>query len=219
MYNCEPVGAFATQHISFLHPVFKSTSYVAALPKMRSIMVVKLMRLTKNELELMMNWRMRKDISSKMETSVNLTLEKQLVWFEKLMNDKSQIRWVIFCDDIPVGSMYLSDIDYINRRCEMGMFVAEKKFRSLILAKDLYWNMFEYVFEILNLNRIYGYAMDNNVHVLSLAVRVCGMNNEGTFKQHICKDGVFHDLTVVGFTKSNWHEKKPSLKYEAFYIE
>ncbi len=63
-------------------------------------MNVQLKRLTENELELLMNWRMQPDITKMMLTDPVLTLEGQKKWFEKIKNDKSQIRWIIFSDNI-----------------------------------------------------------------------------------------------------------------------
>lgn len=181
-------------------------------------MKVELRRLTENELELMMNWRMREDISQNMFSSVKLTLEGQKKWFEKIKNDPGQIRWVIYIDDVPVGSMYLVDIDYSNKRCESGWFVAEKEYRSLKLAMALQQNMFDYVFDNLELNRIFGYVMDTNEMVVKL-LHLCGMQIEGKLKQHMNKDGIFHDVTLVGITQSEWKEKKSKFKYDKFVIE
>ena len=182
-------------------------------------MKVALKRLTENELELLMNWRMREDISATMLTSVNLTLEGQYKWFKRIDNDESQIRWVIYYDDMPIGSMYITDIDYSNKRCESGWFIAEQKHRSLKLAKDLQQNVYDYAFDILKMNRIYGYVINSNTHLLNFLVRVCGLNSEGVLQQHVYKDGEFRDIAVVGLTKDDWQNKKLKFKYEKFFIE
>ncbi len=181
-------------------------------------MKVELKRLTENELEMLMNWRMREDISKGMFNTVKLTLEGQKAWFEKIKNDNTQIRWIIYCDGVPVGSMYLTDIDYNNKRCESGWFVAEKEYRSLKLAMALQQNMYDYVFDTLKLNKIYGYILDNNKMVLRL-VKTCGIEEEGLLKKHILKNGIFHDVYVVGLTSENWKNKKSNYHYDKFNIE
>lgn len=181
-------------------------------------MKVELRKLTENELELMMNWRMREDISQGMFSSIKLTIEDQRKWFEKIKDDPSQIRWVIYVDDVPVGSMYLVDIDYNNKRCESGWFVAENEYRSLKLAMALQQNMYDFVFDILQFNRIYGYVIDSNKMTLKL-IKLCGIEEEGVLKQHVMKEGTFHDVTVVGLTKEAWHAKKGNYRYEKFVIE
>lgn len=181
-------------------------------------MKVELRRLTENELELLMNWRMSDEVNRYMTTSPKLTIEGQYKWFEKLKNDKTQIRWVIYIDDIPVGSMYLVDIDYSNKRCESGWFVAEKEYRSLKLAMALQQNMFDYIFYTMGLNRNYGYIIDDNKMLLRL-MKLCGDEEEGLLRQHVLKDEIFHDVYVVGITKDLWIQKRKQFNYEKYYIE
>lgn len=181
-------------------------------------MKIELRRVTENDLEVLMNWRNSEEISQTLFTNVKLTMEDQRRWFEKLQKDDTQIRWIVFADDKPIGSMYLVDIDYVNKRCEHGWFIAEKEYRSFPFALSLRWNMYDYVFDRLNLNRLYGYVMDNNKGVIKL-IKIGGPEMEGTLKEHVCKDGVYHDVAVFGITKSMWHEKKSSFKYEKYSME
>jgi UDP-4-amino-4,6-dideoxy-N-acetyl-beta-L-altrosamine N-acetyltransferase len=182
------------------------------------ILKVVLKRLTENELELMMNWRMREEIARGMFTDVKLTLEGQKKWFKKIKNDKTQIRWVIYIDDAPVGSMYLTDIDYVNKRCESGWFVAEKGASSFKFALGLQQNMFDYAFDTLKLNRNYGYVIDTNAGVLKI-LKLLGLEEEGVMRQHVFKDGEFHDVHVVAMTKDHWNQVKLKQKYDKYIIE
>jgi len=180
-------------------------------------MKISLKRLTENELELLMNWRMRDDVNRFMTTSPKLTLEGQHKWFEKLKNDNTQIRWIIWADDIPIGSMYLTDIDYNNQRCSgPGWFIVEKQYISLKQTIDLHRNCCGFVFDVLKLNRIYGDIMSENKGVIQL-VKLCGFEVEGQLKQHVIKDGIPMDITLVGLTKEQWENKK--LSYEKIDIE
>lgn len=181
-------------------------------------MKYELRKLTENDLEVLMNWRMREDISSTMFTDVKLTLDGQKKWFEGIEKDSTQIRWIIFADDIPIGSMYLTNIDYQNRRCESGWFVAEKSHRSLQLAMALQQNSFDFAFDVINLNRIYGYVIDTNLYVVRL-LKLCGIQEEGILKQHAMKGGIFHDVYCVGITKSIWGEIKSKYHYPIIPFE
>jgi hypothetical protein len=165
-----------------------------------------------------MNWRMQEDITKYLFTDPQLTLEGQKKWFEKIKNDNSQIRWTIYVDDIPVGSMFLDDINYTHKRCEMGWFIADKKVKSLELAMTLQQNMYDYVFNILKFNRVCGYIMDTNKKVLLLDI-YCGFEEEGTLKDYIYKDGIYHDAYLVGLTKETWQEKKNKFNYKKINIQ
>ncbi|NCC55888.1 MAG: GNAT family N-acetyltransferase [Erysipelotrichia bacterium] len=177
-----------------------------------------LRKLTENDLEVLMEWRMREDIASTMFTDVKLTLEGQKKWFEDIQKDSTQIRWIIFADDFPIGSMYFTNIDYQNRRCESGWFVAEKSHRSLQLAMALQQNSFDFAFNVLMLNRIYGYVIDTNLNVVRL-LKLCGIQEEGILRQHVMKDSVFHDVYCVGITKSMWSETKEKFSYPIIQFE
>jgi RimJ/RimL family protein N-acetyltransferase len=79
-----------------------------------------------------------------MFNTVKLTLAGQKAWFEKIKNDKSRFAGLYILRWRSVGSMYLNDIDYNNKRCESGWFVAETEYRSLKLAMALQQNMYDY---------------------------------------------------------------------------
>ena len=181
-------------------------------------MKIELKRVTENDLEVLMNWRNSEEISKTLFTNVKLTMEGQKKWYEKLIHDDTQIRWIVFADGKPIGSMYLVGIDRVNKRCEHGWFIAEKEYRSLNLALQLRWNMYDYVFNTLGLNRLYGYVMAENKGVVRL-IKIGGPELEGVMKQHVCKDGVFHDVVVFGITKSMWEERKKQFTYETISME
>ena len=176
----------------------------------------RLVKVREEHLELLMNWRMREDISAMMFSDVKLTMEMQREWYKRLQKDTTQIRWIIMADEKPIGSMYLTDIDRANRRCESGWFVAEKEYRSLPLAMALQQNMFDYVFDVMKLNRVYGYVIDDNKSLIRL-LQMCGLELEGTLREHVCKNEKLHDVFCVGLTENDWKNKKESKRY--FFIE
>ena len=181
-------------------------------------MQISLKRLNEDDLIRMMEWRMREDIAKNMFSEAKLTLEGQYKWFEKIKDDPSQKRWIIYSDYAPIGSIYLVDIDAVNRRCESGWFIAEKKYRSLELSVFLQWNMFDFAFEILKLNRVYGYIIDTNKELVRL-LKYCGYVQEGILSQYVCKAGCFHDVYLTAITKEIWYKKKANLQYDRFDIE
>ena len=182
-------------------------------------MKVELKRLTKNELELIMNWRMSDEVNRYLLTSPQLTMDGQYKWFEKLKDNKNEIWWIIWAADIPIGSMYFTNIDYENLRCYgPGWFIVEKKHLDLKQIVALQRNCYDFVFDVLRLNRLYGDVMTENKGVIQL-VKLCGLEVEGELKQHVIKDGVFHDMTLVGLTREQWKDKKKSFNYEKINIE
>lgn len=180
-------------------------------------MTLRLKRVTENELELLMNWRMSEEVNRYLKTSPKLTLEGQHKWFEKIKNDDTEIRWILWADDIPVGHVFYSNIDNENQRCYgPGWFIVEKKYLDLKQVINLHRNCCAFAFDVLGMNRIYGDVMSINTGVVKL-VQVCGYEIEGVLKEHVVKDGIPRDMTLVGLTKDQWNKK--NLKYEKIEIE
>lgn len=180
-------------------------------------MTIELRRLTENELELLMNWRMRDDINSMMFNSVKLTMEDQIRWFNKIKDSDTEIRWIIWNDEKPIGSLYFTNIDKNNQRCESGWFVAEKKGMDFQTIIALQRNSYDYAFDTLGLNRVYGLVIDDNKALLKL-LNICGINTEGIMKEHIIKDGKKHDVYIVGITKDIWQAKRNNVCYDKIKI-
>ena len=179
---------------------------------------VELKLVGKEHLELLMNWRNSETVSQALFTSTHLTMEDQLRWYEKYKNDRGQIRWIILSDGKPIGTTYLTDIDTINKRCESGWFIPDREDRSMNLALTIRWNIFDYVFDTLKLHRQYGYILAENKGVVRF-LRVGGFDIEGTMKEHVFKDGKYHDVIVAGITKEIWQDRKQQFQYKKIYIE
>lgn len=166
-----------------------------------------------NELEMIMNWRMQPDITKYMYTDPILTIDMQKEWFESLKSRDDIIPFMIEVDGVPAGILSITDIDRVNRRCTWGYYVAVKEKRSLPLAMALEWNLYDYVFDTLDLNKLEGEIFSFNKSVLRIH-QMCGSTVEGILKEHICKNGIFYDVTVTGILKSEWAVIKEKFNYE-----
>lgn len=181
-------------------------------------MEVKLKRVTEDDLYNLMVWRMRPDISRHMMTDVKLDMDMQRKWFEKLQTTDTQIRWVIWMDDVPVGSIYLLDINWKNKNAELGVFIAETQYRDLRKLLYIHWNVFDYVFGKLGLHRLYGCIMEGNEGMIRFNL-ANGSLVEGKLKDHIYKNDRYYDLTYVGITSDRWEEFKKTVTYDKYEVE
>lgn len=166
-----------------------------------------------DELEMIMNWRMLPEITKYMYTDPVLTLDSQRQWFDSLKNRTDIIPFMIEVDGGPCGTLTITDIDYVNRRCSWGYYVAVQEKRSLPLALALEWNLYDYVFDVLDMNKLTGEIFSFNKGVLRIH-QMCGSEIEGVLKQHICKNGIFYDVTVTGILKGTWSELRQKRSYE-----
>jgi UDP-4-amino-4,6-dideoxy-N-acetyl-beta-L-altrosamine N-acetyltransferase len=181
-------------------------------------MKVRMELLRAEHLPQVMEWRMRPDITRFMNTDPKLTLEGQNKWFERISNDPSQRNWIVYVNDVPSGVINVTNIDLINKHCSWGYYIANLEARSLKLAMYLEWNLYEYVFDRLNLNKLCNETFVKNSQVIQLH-KLCGSKEDGIMRQHICKNGEYFDLSIGSVLASDWQEIRKQAHYEHFDFE
>tara|TARA_B100000315_G_C14592899_1_gene596929 strand:- start:3630 stop:3899 length:270 start_codon:yes stop_codon:yes gene_type:complete len=63
------------------------------------------------------------------------------------------------------------------------------------------------VFDVLNLNRIVDYAISSNLASIKSNEKA-GMDIEGKIDEYVYKDGIYHDVTILGLTRKKYLDKK-----------
>lgn len=172
-----------------------------------------LRQLYKEDLEIVMKWRMRPDITKYMYTDPVLTMEKQLAWFEASKLDKKNIHFIIEYNKQPIGVLNITDIDKDNKKCSWGYYIAVQEKRSLKLALALEWNVYDFVFYTLELNKLVGEVFAFNKAVVRIH-QMCGSRIEGERKNHILKNGKYYDIIETGICKEEWEQIRYKYDYE-----
>ena len=185
---------------------------------MSDAMNVEMTRVREDDLDMIMDWRMRPYITRYMNTDPVLTIEGQQKWFQHIQNSEDQIHWVIRLDGKPIGLINVVEIDRVNSRCSWGYYIAEKEYRSLQLAMFLEWSLYDYVFDVLKLHKLCNETWTENAQVVKLHI-MCGSTQDGIMRQHIFKDGVFHDLAVGSILAEEWFARRVNAKYDRFNFE
>ena len=181
-------------------------------------MNVEMTRVREDDLDMIMDWRMRPYITRYMNTDPVLTREGQRKWFQHIQNSEDQIHWVIRLDGKPIGLINVVEIDRVNSRCSWGYYIAEKEYRSLQLAMFLEWSLYDYVFDVLKLHKLCNETWTENAQVVKLHI-MCGSTQDGIMRQHIYKNGVFHDVSIGSILAEEWFSKRVNVKYDRFNFE
>lgn len=171
-----------------------------------------------SDLEMIMNWRMQPDITKYMFTDPQLTLEKQIQWYEKISKEDDSFYWIFEVNGLPVGLVSLVDWDKKNSVIYGGGYIAEKKGRTLNNILDMNMNLYRYAFEELKINKAAIEIMSNNVSQVQWMKRI-GAVQEGIARQAIKKNGQYYDLYLLSFLKEEWENVCRKNKYNIFEIE
>jgi len=163
----------------------------------------RLRKITENDLEMVMQWRMSPDVTTFMNTDPVLTLDGQKRWFEKLTSSGEFYFWIVEVNGKPCGTINLANIDHVNKRCEWGYYIAEKSLRSFELAICLETSLYDFVFDILGLNKIMGESFFLNKAAIKMH-ELCGCKTDGILRQHIFKNGQYYDICVQSILAEDW---------------
>ena len=128
------------------------------------------------------------------------SIEETKAYLEKLIGrmsgsaeEKSTMYWFIRrkTDGQLIGTAGLVGLNYGRRSVEWGYGVDPELWGNgyILQIQEI---LKQYVFEVLELNRLEGVTMIHNERTIS-SLLAAGMKHEGTLRDFYCKDGVFHD--------------------------
>ena len=113
-----------------------------------------------------------------------------------------------------IGYASLTDIHYINSSANFsGIVIGDKSYQDGMAWIETYLFIYEYVFERLNLNRIYGHAIDE--HPSTILMRsVMFSTTEGVMRQAAFKNGRYYDVSISSILREEYFEHKAKGDYE-----
>lgn len=176
-------------------------------------MSVTLRSITEADLEKIMHWRMDPNITKYMNTNPKLTLEGQKKWFASVCANSDVKYWIIQVDGIPAGVINLTGLNNPDGDLGWAYYVAEQKLRSIKTALALEMSMYDYVFDVLGKRAVYSDVFTLNQGVIQLH-KLCGCEVVEEKKAHVCKEGVFYDVTFMRMTAELWNQVRAGKKYE-----
>ena len=181
-------------------------------------MKVEFLKIREENLEMIRNWRNSPEVSNYMYTDDFITVDQQKIWFRQIKDDPTKKYWIIKVDNKYVGVVNLYDIDKRNKRCYWAYYLAESSIRGKGLGRLIELNIIKYIFEDLGLNKLCCEVLSFNEIVVKIHKKY-GSKIEGHFREHIFKDGEFHDIFCMGILKEEWSEIKKNFDFDIIKIE
>ena len=101
-----------------------------------------------------------------------------------------------------IGIVSLNDIDFINRKAEFSAVIGDRKSQNVTIFKEACKLLFRHGFNSLNLNRIYGGSISNDL--VMLMCRILNCKREGVLRQEIYKNGMYHDSYLYSVLREDF---------------
>jgi RimJ/RimL family protein N-acetyltransferase len=135
-----------------------------------------------------------------------VSLQNQKQWFDTLGKDKNNVRFIVETSEkLPIGLTGLWDIDWHNRHALTATkLMVSCEIRGKGYGRDAIMAMNAYAFFEVGLRRLWGAILDINVPSFKSYVERSGWKVEGRFRQHIFRNGSYHDLYYVACLKEDF---------------
>lgn len=147
-------------------------------------------------------WRNREDVRKNFIYQKLFTRESHENWIRTKV-DTGQVVQMIICNlenDMPIGSVYVRDIDLEHHKAEYGIFIGESSARGRGVGTAAAKLMLQYCFRELHLHRVYLRALAENVQAIR-SYEKAGFWREGYLRDDVCIDGVYHDIVWMAAVK------------------
>jgi RimJ/RimL family protein N-acetyltransferase len=168
--------------------------------------------------ELIYKW-MNDDDLKKLSVGVNRRMcrDEALEWVKaRMRDDRNNVWWAICAKDTNklIGYMSLNSIHYINRSADFGgLVIGDKEYQDGSAWIESYLFLYEYAFERLGMNRVYGvHLVDHST--TSFIGSVFFSQKEGIMRQAFYKNGRFYDASIGALLSEDYFAHKQCGDYE-----
>lgn len=113
-------------------------------------------------------WRNKEEIRKCMLNQDIISREEHFKWLEGLKRREDWKFWVIFVNKIPIGSIYLQNINYRELTSEWGFYIGEESYRGKGLSKCILFNLLKIFFDKMKFKTLFTKILPNNTVALNL---------------------------------------------------
>ena len=136
---------------------------------------------------------------------LNKIREKEFV--ENLYKDDQNIVLGITLkeSDQLIGNIALHRISIPFRQASLGIFIGDKTCWSEGYGTEALNLMLKHAFDQLNLHRVFLTVLSFNARAIRAYEKV-GFRREGVFREHMFRNGKYHDVHYMGILENEWRE-------------
>ena len=126
-------------------------------------------------------------------------------WYENDIQNKNNVRFIIEVEGKKIGLVTITDIDWKNRKAGHGIKLYSDEIKGKGYGTDAVMTIMKYAFEELQLNRLYGCILENNISSRKLYEK-CGWKVEGIARETVFKGNKYNNELMVGILKKDYEE-------------
>lgn len=163
--------------------------------------------MTREDTDKIVAWRNTPEVRNRFLYRALFTRESHLAWVENMV-DTGKVVQMIICDlqtDIPLGSVYIRDIDRISRKAEYGIFLGEASARGRGIGTAAAKLMLRYCFEEEKLHKVFLRVIADNKQAIR-SYEKAGFVQEAYLKDEVFVDGAYLDILLMAVLEPGRNE-------------
>ncbi|HIF9210048.1 TPA: GNAT family N-acetyltransferase [Photobacterium damselae] len=132
--------------------------------------------------------------------------ENEKIWVENANSDKlNNVRLAICLNDSGeyIGNVYLTDIDHINKKSGIGIFIGEESYQGKGYATEALKLILAHAFIDLGLERVESKQFLDNKASIKLHEKL-GFKKEGVLRNYFYKNGGYKNVSVMSVLKEEY---------------
>lgn len=158
---------------------------------------IKLRAIEESDLNKIYEWRFSYENYDYFYEYPIVNKEQNKLWFESTLKNHNEVNFAVESSGQLIGIVSLINIDYRNRKAEMGrVLLGETSFRGKGFGNEMINLLLEYAYKHLNLRKIYCEVFEKNTKALDL-YKSLGFIQEGILKEHIFKNGKYENIIIL----------------------
>lgn len=155
--------------------------------------------ITYDDTDNIVKWRNKESIKRNFIYQGVFTRESHEQWMQTEVDTGKVVQMIIFTnnDNFPVGSVYLRDIDTLNRKAEYGIFIGEENAQGRGYGTEAAHLMLEFAFEKLKLHKVYLRVLEEN-KAAQKSYEKAGFIKEALLYDDVCIHGIYKNIILMG---------------------
>lgn len=124
---------------------------------------------------------------------------------DNLISDGKNL-YLMIClteENSPIGYLSIVDIDHVNKKAQWGGIIIDSSYSGKGYATIAAKEMLKFIFEDMNMNKVYGYWLDSNLASLKMSQKL-GFVEEGVLRDHIFKGNQYHAVYYLSILRSEY---------------
>jgi len=176
---------------------------------------IKLSPLTVEDIEQVRTWRNLPEVSQYMYSDMQISVEQQQSWFNKISNDPSCRYWIIEYEGKKLGLVSVTGIDKTLQSCYWAFYLGDTSVRGGGIGSKIEYNVLQYVFGELGLNKLRCEVFVSNDKVIKMHEKF-GFRREAYYREHCIKGENKLDVVGLAILKSEWQVLEPFIKEKIY---